>query len=203
MDRITIIIVSYNTKELLENCIKSIRNHSKSIKIIVIDGSPVESECWFYVKKINGNTIRAIRIERNIGHGKGMDFAIDLVETPFFCVVDSDTIMNKNPLKEMLNLIGENYGIGCVVDVNENGVNIDKGIKYLHPYFALINKAKYKRFKPFFHHGAPCLNAMKDLNNKGLSNTLIDFPVENYIHHLGRGTRLLNPKEFKPRYWDK
>jgi hypothetical protein len=89
------------------------------------------------------------------------------------------------------------------MDVNENGINCVDGIKYLHPYFALINKEMYKRFKPFYHHGAPCLNAMKDINNKGLQNKLIHFDLEKYIKHLGRGTRLLDPKEFRPKYWDK
>ena len=203
MDKITIIIVSYNTKELLENCINSIRNHSKSIKIIIIDGSEINNECSRYVRKINNNQNRVIKLNNNIGHGKGMDFGINLVGTPYFCVVDSDTIMIQNPLFKMLELIKDNYGVGCVVDVDDKGVNFENGIKYLHPYFALINKEMYKRFKPFYHHGAPCLNAMKDINNKGLQSKLIHFDLEKYIKHLGRGTRILDPKEFKPKYWDK
>lgn len=203
MENNTIIIVVYNTKELIENCHNSIRKHLPRIPILIINCSDLSNQCSAYLSHLNKNYTKVVNVNKNIGHGKGMDYGIKLAKTKYVTVMDSDTIMNKNPFKEMELLIKDNYGIGQVLDVNLNGVNTDAGIKYLHPYFALINRQKYLDNKPFIHHGAPCIETMIDLMNKNKSKELIDFPVEKYITHLGRGTRLLNPKHFHSKFWDK
>lgn len=199
MDEITIIIVSYNTKELLENCYNSIRKHLPFIKIIIVDGSEASNPCSAYTSHLNNRNTIVLKPNYNIGHGKGMDLGISKATTKYVCVVDSDTIMNENPLPEMLKKIGNGYGIGKVIDVNDDGINVDKGLKYLHPYFALINRSKYYEHDAFFHHGAPCLKAMSTI----FEEELINFNIEDYIIHLGRGTRLLQPKEFNYQNWEK
>lgn len=200
----TIVIVTYNTKELIQNCYNSIKATKSLSNIIIVDGSEMGNTCKSYLSHIDKrlNTI-VIDAKNNIGHGKGMDIGIKAAITDYVTIMDSDTIMKINPIKKMIELLGDNYGIGQVMDVNNAGINVDNGIKYLHPYFALINRQKYLDNKPFIHHGAPCIETMINLHERNLSNEIIDFPVENYITHLGRGTRVLNPKHFHSKFWDK
>lgn len=203
MDNVTGIIVSYNTRNLLSNCVTSIRKFLPSMNLIIIDGSAQNNPCFSFSKTLKNSNTKVLNVLHNIGHGKGMIAGINICETKYFLLIDSDIEMKENPLPEMMKLIKNNYGVGQVVNVDKDGMNKEKGIKYLHPYFALINKEKYLKYSPILHHGAPMLQAMIDIKNKKKSKTLIDFPVEKYIHHLGRGTRVLNPKEFNPKNWDK
>jgi hypothetical protein len=50
----------------------------------------------------------------------------------------------------------------------------------------LVKRESYLSLPPFVRHGAPCLANMRAAAAQGL--TLSNFPVEEYVHHEGRGT---------------
>lgn len=223
MNNITAIIVSYNTRDLLKACIESIRKFYPILKIIVIDGSPADSDCWQYCQTLLNNDMCATVkcLEYNCGHGPGMVKGIELCETDYFLLCDSDveilrawTIQAmmeaaridlgiRNAYKKLEELPGEYfiYGVGDIQIVNESGSNSENGIYYLHPHFALINKNEYLKYDHIINHGAPMLKAMNSIQNK--NSFLAKFDLSNFITHHERGTRALNPKEFNPANWDK
>lgn len=205
MDQITGIIVSYNTKNLLKNCVESIRKFYPTLNLIIIDGSNPDNDCYHYSKSIVDTYTKVFNVEYNIGHGKGMKMAIDMCKTDYFVLIDSDTVMLKGNIIEIL-LFGithnNAYGAGLVVNTNKNGSNYSgtNSIRYLHPYFCVISLKKYREYSPVIHHGAPMINAMIDISGK---ENIIHFNnMNDYILHVGRGTRLLDPKEFKPGTWE-
>ena len=59
-------------------------------------------------------------------------------------------------------------------------------MKYLHPYFCLIQVKEYKKYMPFCHHGAPAVNTMLDIHRRGLSDTVIK-EFEGLGHSSGKG----------------
>lgn len=198
MENVTGIIVSYNTKDLLKNCYESIRNFYPYLKIIIVDGSLPDNDCCDYVKSLAGRFTEIIRLSENIGHGKGINIGVANCLTEYFLLIDSDIIMNKRSIEKMMHIFTKSkniYGVGQIVPVDKNGSNMDGGIEYLHPHFCIIKKSLYEKFSLAVHHGAPLLKSMLDLS-KQKKIGLIHFPVENYITHLGRGTRKLNPPEF-------
>lgn len=205
MDNVTAIIVSYNTPDLLRACVESIRKFYPALKIIIIDGSPPDSDCWIYCHKLMQEPNTLVKcVEYNIGHGNGVKMGISMCETEYFLLVDSDVEILSPILEDMLIPFkkGDCYGVGEIISVDENGNN-GGNILYLHPHFALINKEKYLKHSPIMNHGAPMLNAMKSISNVydcGLA-FCPDFK-NRYVHHE-RGTRKLNPKEFNPVNWDK
>ena len=69
-------------------------------------------------------------------------------------------------------------------------------MRYLHPYFCLIQLKEYKKYKSFCHHGAPAVNTMLDIYSRGRSNEVVkEFP--GLGHSSGKGwTWEGNPKEF-------
>jgi hypothetical protein len=93
--------------------------------------------------------------------------------------MDTDAMVkDASIISDMKSLMKDNiYGVGRVIK--------RKGVDYLHPYFAMIRKEYYLKFKPFVSHGAPCHEAMSDINGK-LSVINIDM---SRIRHEGRGTR--------------
>ena len=196
MEEITGIGVVYNTKDLLQRAIESIRKYYPEMKLVIVNGSDLQSECTASVRSYT-NAI-SFNVGYNIGHGKGMDYALERCGTSKALIFDSDIVLKKTGVIEKMNLLlKDNYGVGKCVQTDRGGRNIEEeGIKYLHPYFMLINIASYFRHHAFVHHGAPCYKTMNELNDKSMSDILIDFPLEAYVEHNWKGTRNLNPVEF-------
>jgi len=191
MKDITALTVSYNTKDVLQRAIESFREHY-DIPLIVIDGSPEGSECYEYVK---GLDCRKIQFGWNVGHGRGMDIGINLAETKYVVIFDSDIKIIKPPIEDMMKLFKKDtFGVGACYDLHAEEVYkvfLSRWGKmpYMHPAFHIINKYNYMKFLPYVHSGAPCVLTMCDIFDKRCEDTLIDFPVKEYVEHHWRGTR--------------
>lgn len=204
MNNVTAIIVSYNTADLLQKAVYSVRKYYPDMKIIIIDGSEPSNFCQNAVRELAlQECINAKVLGYNIGHGKGLHMGLTLCETKYALLMDTDVTINCSGVIERLReLFTENtFGVGKVLNVDRAGNNVVLGHKYLHPHFALISKEKYFKVRPAINHGAPLLLSMFDLPSHGYK--LIDVCWGDNVTHHERGTRKLNPKEFHPKNWDK
>lgn len=229
-ESVTGIVVTHNTKELIERAFVSIRKFHPTMKIIIVDGSDENDACYKYICSLADKYTRVFHVEENIGHGKGLCLGIEYVDTPFILVFDSDTEMLKSPVQAMLDMVEEDtYGVGytekTAFDGYEYGCKAShKGqgwMPYLHPYFCLIQLKEYKKYLPFCHHGAPAVNTMLDIYSKGLSQKVIkEFPglghsagkgwvwkgePREFIRHDTYGTRGVRVKKKQPEIegkWD-
>lgn len=201
-NELTGVVVTYNTHKILLKAVTSIREKYPDFKIIVIDNSENGNETI----RVKGCEI--IKTYVNIGHGRGMDLGIKSASTPKVLFFDSDIVMIRNgALEQMINLVTSNvYGVGQIIKVNANGQNNksipeeDKTVNYLHPHFMVVDREKYFKAPPFIHHGAPCLQTMMSMPK---DYKLVSFPIKQFVHHVGRVTRKLKPKEFDSKHWDK
>lgn len=211
IDQITAISVSYKHKKLIETSVNSIKKFYPDLKFIIVENSEPNSECRNFVQNVlsKDKNISCIYSGSNIGHGRGMHSGINAVKTKYALIFDSDIEMIKPPIEEMFQLLKNNYGVGHLLSVDMQGLKTTSipAISYLHPYFCLISVEQYRKFKPFFHHGAPCLSAMYDLHKQNKSNLLIKFSVSKYIKHDFGGTSNLERKIGNVTYgigaWDK
>jgi hypothetical protein len=208
------VVVCSNTPHLIRAAFESVRSFHPDMNIIIVDGSNRIDPCFLYVKSLTSKITTVESCGFNIGHGKGMDLGIRKVKTKYTLVFDSDIIMLKSPLGQMLSLIQEDtYGVGYIELTGSDGFEygahphhkLETPTKYLHPYFALLQTSEYFKFAPFVHHGAPCYRAMNDIKLRGLSDKiLIAFPglghtsgkgwnwtgtKREFIKHDTRGTR--------------
>lgn len=202
---ITGVVVNYCTPVEINNAVTSLIKHHKEMPIIIFDASPYRSPGQQMCAKLASQyaNVTHLHTGKNIGHGPGLDMAIKLVDTRLILIFDSDIVVNETPINEMLSVMNENdiYGCGAVLTTNSTGVNAATGIDYLHPYFALIDKAKYLKYRPFVNHGAPLIATMNQLHEKGVK--VANVELKGYVHHIGRVTRRLKPKEFKPGNWER
>ena len=187
---ITAISVCWNTKELIERAYDSIRRFHPDMQIIIVDGSPETSECYKFLDGLivarKDKALTIIHVSKNIGHGRGMDFGIRHAHTPYVLFFDSDIVMVKSPVQGMLDMMEDHiYGVGYCertgVDGHDYGVQPhhknQPSVKYMHPYFQLVQVKEYFKYKSYFHHGAPCIQAMLDIHKKGLSDAVLkEFP---------------------------
>lgn len=229
---ITLISVTYNTRDLIETAINSIRKHCGKQNMFIVDGSERNNDCYKYLEAMAmGGDLRMYSAGYNIGHGHGLDLAMERVQTPYALMFDSDIEVLKDPIPEMLELMDKDtYGVGWITEVGRDGYDYgtwpwhkkETPIKYLHPYFALVNIEMYHRFKPLCHHGAPFFKSMVDLHDKGEAWRLKAFkgltghtsgqganwigtPSE-YVRHDFGGTRKANKARGKKEIfgqWEK
>ena len=190
---ITAVVVCHNTPDLIRKAVLSMMKYQPEVKILIVDGSDPKNHCQRVVQMLSEKfwNVKAFTLGYNIGHGAGLNYGISKATTKNVLIFDSDIVVRKPFLYDMLSFT-DFYGVGKVVKVNDHGENSEEGIRYLHPYFAMISRKGYFQRKPFMNSGAPCLQAMKDLQSIGRpysESVLIDFPVEDYVLHHERGTR--------------
>lgn len=185
--------VNYNTPDFLERLLLSFRQFY-DIPFVVVDGSS-ESNYNKIKSFIEAYDITLIHFDYNIHHGPGMAYGIQYIKTDQILLLDSDLIVLHPGFVEDLQekLKSESYGIGDVQIVNDKGFNVSKGISYLHPACALINRKIALKYPLPTKHGAPMIEAMKAVDSKLLQH---EFWVTNdfrnkdkiYVSHDWQGT---------------
>ena len=93
--KITIVIVLYNSTDLVLECLKSIQN----FRIIIVDNGKNEK----ILKKIENefNIEKIIISKKNVGFGKGVNSAIDYIQTDFFLMLSPDTTIDKKSIIDL------------------------------------------------------------------------------------------------------
>ena len=156
------------------------------MRIIIIDGSDNGDPCMEYVKTLASEHTTVGIAGYNIGHGRGLDAGLKMVKTRYALLFDSDIVMLKSPLLQMLNMFDEDtYGVGYLEKSGLDGYDYGAHAHHkhqehmfmLHPYFALISVERYFQFAPLVHHGAPFFKAALDIHKQGLTSKIIkEFP---------------------------
>jgi GT2 family glycosyltransferase len=224
------VCVTYNTAELFKIAFESFRRFHPNIDFVIVDNSDRRDPCWDYVESLK-SCAKIIHTEQNIGHGRGLDLGIRQSDDDIVVIFDSDIVMLRSPLSEMISLMNDDvYGVGWLTTIGHDGFDFGtpgRGhvvpITYLHPYFAMINVRQYKRFTPFVHHGAPWFKTAVQLYESGLSGKLLRScdsltghsrgaginwtgRIPTHIRHDFGGTRAMNKKNGKKEIdgkWDR
>jgi hypothetical protein len=216
------ITVVYNTADLFEIAYNSFRKFYPTMRLMIIDGSEKNNACHNYIAGLRNNANNVcIQFNYNIGHGRGMNYALRKCGTKRALVFDSDIEILQDPLPEMEKLMTpDTYGTGWVYEIGRDGYdygtpgfNHKEPIPYMHPYFMLLNVEQYFKYYRFVHHGAPCYKAMVDLYDKGQSWRVVSCPIltghtsgegmnwkgkpNPYVKHDFGGTRMSNKKQGK------
>ena len=93
---LTLVIPAYKSRKLL---IDHIKNIAKSITIIVVDNSN-NKKLKHELEKKNNNV--KVFLKKNIGYGKAINFGSRFVKTKYFLVINPDTKIYKNTIKNLL-----------------------------------------------------------------------------------------------------
>lgn len=194
MKEITAITVVCNTPEMFGRMYEAFRRFHRRMPLIVIDNSDEGSDCQKHIAGYASDITSIYQFKENIAHGRGLNFAIQKVKTEYALIMDSDTVILKDPLKEMMKLFDDNtYGVGCITEVGKDGYDFRAmkahkvPIPYLHPFFALIRVSEFWKYKPFVHHGAPWYKAAKDLFDKNESHKIKHFNGLRAFDHAADG----------------
>lgn len=120
MNSIAAIVVTYNRKALLEECLNGLLNSNKKCDIVVVDNASTDGTQQFVEEKIKsddcGDKIFYYNTGKNIGGAGGFNFGIKKAYQlgyEYFWLMDDDTIVQNDSLEELLKcdeILNGNYG---------------------------------------------------------------------------------------------
>tara|TARA_B100002051_G_scaffold276828_1_gene329647 strand:- start:1731 stop:3779 length:2049 start_codon:yes stop_codon:yes gene_type:complete len=112
---LSIIIVSYNVKDFLTQCIKSIERSNfkdRKYEIIIVDNDSHDGTQDLI--KQSFDNIKFIQNTNNLGFSKAVNLGISKSSGKYICLLNPDVIVDNNCFSDLLNKIDENENIGCI-----------------------------------------------------------------------------------------
>jgi len=113
-DKLSIIVVNYNTKELLRECLYSIIKDVKGIscETIVVDNSSNDGSAEMVEKYFPD--VKLIANDSNLGFAKANNQGIKVSKGNYILLLNSDTVILPNSLEKLLNFIENHPRVGVV-----------------------------------------------------------------------------------------
>lgn len=127
MNNTAAIIVTYNRKELLKECINELKKQTEKVDIIVIDNMSTDGTAEMLKPLIDTKTIIYHSTRKNIGGAGGFYEGIKLAYKlgyKYFWLMDDDCIPKNNSLKQLKladKKLDGNYGFICSKVLWTNG----------------------------------------------------------------------------------
>lgn len=108
---LSIVIVNFNTKELLKNCVQSIKKHTKGVihEIIVVDNGSTDGSAEFLE---NESSVKTIFNKDNVGFAKANNQGIKRATGRYVLLLNSDTELKGNSLGAMVNWMDKHPKVG-------------------------------------------------------------------------------------------
>lgn len=154
---VSIIIVNYNTKELLKNCLKTIFEKTKELEfeVIVIDNNSSDNSCSMVEEKFP--CVKLIKSKENLGFGRGNNLGIKMSKGDYLFFLNSDCEIKNNAIKILFEFMKEMADCGAcggnLYNKNET-YNAALGLQYplkdwviTHSAFKFVFPKKYKELK--------------------------------------------------------
>jgi GT2 family glycosyltransferase len=104
---VSIIIVNYNTKDLILQCLKSIYKKTKGVdfEIIVVDNDSKDDSCKAI--RENFSEVKIIKSEINLGFGKANNLGAGIACGKYLFLLNSDTILLNNAIEIFFNFMSK------------------------------------------------------------------------------------------------
>lgn len=125
MDRIGFVILTWNSEKYIENCLKSlfqINGNEVQINIVVVDNASEDNTNLVVGKIYKENNHKVglchlIKLKKNFGTTYSRNLGISYLEKQsldYICILDSDTIVNAEAIKILMNELKQDELCGIV-----------------------------------------------------------------------------------------
>ncbi len=117
MKDISVIIVNYNVKELLEHCISSILTASKKldIEIIVVDNNSYDGSVGYIRSKFaHFENIKIIDSPVNLGFAKANNLGVREASGMYLLILNPDTVLQEDTLEKTMQFYESDPKMGAV-----------------------------------------------------------------------------------------
>jgi len=112
--KLSIVIVNYNTKVLLVECLDSIFKNPfhGNFEVIIVDNASKDGSLELVQKKYP--QVKTIKNEENLGFAKANNVGIKISQGKYILLLNSDTEIISNSLNKMFNYMEDNPSAGIV-----------------------------------------------------------------------------------------
>lgn len=158
MNDVSIILVSYNTKELTQNCIKSIYKKTQNLNFDIwcVDNNSSDGTCEMIESEFP--EVKLIKNSKNIGFGAANNLAIKKCNAKYVFLLNTDTILINNAIKILFDFMEQNLEIGAC-----GGNLYNANMENVHSY-GYFPTCKTKFLKTFLFDK---LFFIKEIHDKG------------------------------------
>ncbi|MHB8544437.1 MAG: glycosyltransferase family 2 protein [Leptospirales bacterium] len=111
---VSIIIVSYNTVDILRECLTSVMAHCdpETTEVIVVDNASRDGSCMMIRREFPG--VRLVALTDNTGFGGGNNAGVEVAITPFIVLLNSDAILSCDIATPLARYLEDHPGVACV-----------------------------------------------------------------------------------------
>jgi GT2 family glycosyltransferase len=97
---VTLVVVSYNSADVLGDCLASIELHAPDARAIVVDNSSTDASAE--VAQANASFVTVIRSEENEGFSRANNRALRTIDTEFALILNPDARLTSSPIPQLL-----------------------------------------------------------------------------------------------------
>ena len=124
MNKVSVIIVNYNTGYLLVEAVNRVLNSSISVEVYVSDNVSIDDSLEL-LKKITSNytNVHIIKNNTNLGFSKGNNVVLPFIFTDYLLFLNPDCLIETDTIEKMLVAISDHPNVGmagCVI-LNTDG----------------------------------------------------------------------------------
>lgn len=112
MEKIAIVILNWNGKNLLEKFLPSVINYSSNAQIYLADNASTDKSIEFVTQKYP--QIKIIINDKNYGYAEGYNQALKHVKEPILCLLNSDIEVTENWLTPIQNIYTNSTDIAII-----------------------------------------------------------------------------------------
>ena len=114
MNKVSAIIINYNTFALTSNCIRSVIEHTHGInyEIILVDNASTECVAGDFLKEFS--SVKLIRSESNGGFAFGNNLGIEKATGNYFLLLNSDTMLQEDSISKAVEYMQQHTEAGVV-----------------------------------------------------------------------------------------
>jgi len=148
---LSVVIVNYNTRALLEKCLLSVGRSRGLIdyEIFVVDNASTDGSGLMVEKKFPGVSI--IKNSENLGFSKANNLAIKKTKGRYILLLNPDTYVEKNTLLEMINFMDRKLEAGiatCRVELPSGQLDRDCRRSFPTPWVSFTHFSYLSKIFP-------------------------------------------------------
>ena len=112
MNKLAIVILSWNGKNWLEKFLPKVILYSQNAEVYVVDNGSTDNSVEFL--NLNFPTVKIVQNKENFGFAGGYNEGLKKIDAEIYCLLNSDVEVTENWLQPVLNLFEKDKNIAAV-----------------------------------------------------------------------------------------
>ncbi len=110
---LSIIIVSWNVRELLQNCLRSVMAEAAlRLQVIVVDSASTDGSQEMVAEHFP--QVELVACQENVGFPGGNNLGLERANGRYILLLNPDTVVHSDALAQMVSYLEQNPGVGVV-----------------------------------------------------------------------------------------